>query len=234
MWFIYSSMLLLKNIRALVHLSIFPVESTPRSEVLCHRVCASLNFLGDSELFPLVPGCMVLCKSLHCNFSSPGGSVVISPWGLQCAFPSWPRGRHFLCSLTSRRFAVAMCLFEGLAPFSTVFAVFWICRSSSYISDMRLLSVIWVANIFCHHLSFHSPTGVFRWTETLNFYVAKFIQLSLYGYCILNPVQKSFPIWRSWRCSLISPFKSFLKCSDVHIWISVCLELMSELSGRRG
>lgn len=42
-------------------------------------------------------------------------------------------------------------------------------------------------------LPFHPFMGVFGHEEILHLYVAKFIQFSLYGYCVLNPVQTICP-----------------------------------------
>ena len=105
------------------------------------------------------------------------------------------------------------------AHFSTGFA------RVPYISQIWDFCLLYVLQILLPPvLPFHSFTGVFGCIEILNFYAANFIQFSLDGYCILNPVQKSFPIWRAWGYYLISSFKSFIKCFDYHIEISVCME----------
>lgn len=96
-----------------------------------------------------------------------------------------------------------------------------------YISQIRDFATYTCCKYFLPHvLPFDSFTGVFGCIEILNFYAANFIQFSLDGYCILNPVQKSFPIWRSWGYFLISSFKSFVKCFDYHTEISACMESM--------
>ena len=107
------------------------------------------------------------------------------------------------------------------AHFSTGFARV-LCISQIW--DFCLLYVLQI--LLPPVLPFHSFTGVFGCIEILNFYAANFIQFSLDSYCILNPVQKSFPIWRAWGYFRISSFKSFVKCFDYHIEISVCMGSM--------
>lgn len=68
-------------------------------------------------------------------------------------------------------------------------------------------------------------SGIFRWTEILNFYVGQTPTFPLWLFHF-DSCSKGFPNQRSWRGPPPSSFKSFSECFDIWVWIQFCLELI--------
>lgn len=134
----------------------------------------SLPILGTIRLF-------TFCLSCEC--------IIVSCFNLQFFDDSWswaffPTLIHYLYFYVHD---IPIHIFFFFLPSFQSFVILYLIRNYIFWMLFNTSLVLLVAITLCWFvgLSFNSLYGVFRWTKILNFNVAKFINLCLYGLYLL-------------------------------------------------